>query len=111
MATRFKRPMGVVVPTKIEEASMSVWLREMHIAFEVTRHDYDNCIELKFVDYKNSCLLVSKKYEMRTIRIGHKALQRLVKKFEKEEIYPLLFGEPKSASTGFTPKIRLIREN
>ena len=111
MATRFKRPMGVVVPTKIEEASMSVWLRKMHIAFEVTRHDYDNCIELKFVDYKNSCLLASKRYNLMDIRISHTALQRLVKKFEKEEIYPLLFGEPKSASTGFTPKIRLIREN
>jgi len=113
LATRFKRPMGVVVPTKIEEASMSVWLREMHIAFEVTRHEVDKTIELSFIDYKHDCLIARRTYEITGgISISYTDLQDLVKRFEREEIYPILFDdEVKKVTKKVVPMLRLIRED
>jgi hypothetical protein len=125
LATRFERQMGNV-PGEIslsfevtrlrkmhtEESLMSIWLRKMHIAFEVTRHEVDKSIELKLIDYKNNCLLVSKSYDI-DISIRYSDLQRLVNKFELEEVYPILFGEESYRHTevSSTPTIRLIREN
>ena len=94
-----------------KELFMSQWLRKMHIAFEVTRHDQDNCIELKFIDYRNNCLLASKRYDMMTVRISPKELSELVKKFEREEIYPILFEEYRIVTKDLVPTVRLIREN
>lgn len=105
--------MGLVMPTKIEEASMSVWLREMRIAFEVTRHEVDKTIELSLIDYKHQCLIARRTYEVtRDIGITYTELKDLVKKFEREEIYPILFeDEVKRVTKKVVPMLRLIREN
>lgn len=91
---------------------MSIWLRKMHIAFEVTRHEVDKSIELKLIDYRNNCLLVSKRYDI-DISIRYSDLQRLVDNFELEEVYPILFGEEshQGKEVVSAPTIRLIREN
>lgn len=97
------------MPTKSEESCMSIWLRKMNIAFEVTRLEINDSLELKFVDYRNNCLLVSRRYVgFGGVKIGYKELQKLVKKFEVEEIYPILFDSPKAR---VQPTFRLIREN
>jgi hypothetical protein len=100
------------MPTKNEESIMAVWLRENHIAFEVTRLDIDKSIELKLIDYKHNCLLVSKQYHELNIHMGHAELERLVKKFEREEIYSILFEDIKIRDAGIAmPTTRLIRED
>jgi hypothetical protein len=105
--------MGVVMPTKMEEASMSVWLREMRIAFEVTRHEVDKTIELSFIDYKHQCLIARRTYEITGgVSITYTELKELVKRFEREEIYPILFDdEVKKVTRKVVPMLRLIRED
>lgn len=100
------------MPTKSEESLMAVWLREKRIAFEVTRCDVDKSIELRLVDYKHNCLLVSKKYFGLSLTMGHSELSVLVMRFEREEVYCILFegAEPRVGGTG-KPTFRLIREN
>ena len=91
---------------------MSIWLKEMRIAFEVTRTEIDKSIELKLVDYKHNCLLVSKKYSDLNITMDHRELEKLVKKFEREEVYGILFEGAELRVGGVkTPNFRLIREN
>ena len=100
------------MPTKSEEAVMAVWLREKRIAFEVTRHDVDKSIELKYIDYKHNCLLVSKRYFGLNIRMGHDELSELVKRFEQDEVYGLLFEGAELRVDGVRkPTFRLIRED
>lgn len=100
------------MPTKVEENLMAIWLRSRRIAFEATNEYsvlfYDQ-IELKFIDYKNNCLLVSKLYEKPD---NNKDLRALVKKFEQEEVYPILFEDTKNRTGELaTSMFRLIRED
>ena len=91
---------------------MAIWLREKRIAFEVTRLEINKTVELKLIDYKHNCLLVSKKYNVLDVRMSHRALEALVKRFEQEEVYGLLFEGAKLRVVGIRkPTFRLIREN
>ena len=100
------------MPTKSEEALMAIWLKEMRIAFEVTRTEIDKSIELKLIDYKHNCLLVSKKYFGLNLTMGYNELEKLVKKFEREDVYGILFeGAELRVDEIRKPTFRLIREN
>jgi hypothetical protein len=99
--------------SRAEEVAMGIWLKEMRIAFEFTRIDFDKTIEIKLIDYKNQCLLASKKFSIIPDRINNDSLRELVKQFERDEVYPLLFEENKFRTDDpeSLPKIRLIRED
>jgi len=101
------------MPTKHEMNIMAIWLKSKRIAFEVTRFEMDKSIELRFIDYKHNCLLVSRKYSVQNVAMGYKSLELLVKKFEREEIYPILFDGVRIQldHAVVTPNFRLIREN
>jgi hypothetical protein len=98
------------MPTKREEMAMAAWLRRKRIAFEVTRLDIDKSIELNLTDYIHNCLIVSKVYRNLNPRMGLQELEALVKKFEQEEVYPILFDSEDTRVTS-TPVFRLIRED
>lgn len=102
------------MPTKSEEEEMAKWLRANRILFEVSKNDYDRTIELKLIDYKHKCLIVSKRYPAKQIQniLSRVGLTELVKEFEQEMVYPILFNDVAIVGVRMgIPTIRLIREN
>jgi len=93
-----------------ELLEMRAWLLKKRITFEFTRSEYDRSITISLIDYTNRCLVVSKEYVNADIFMDHKGMERLVKEFEREEVYPILFNL-KTGNKKPLPTIRLIREN
>lgn len=87
---------------------MRAWFRERRIAFEFTNYPEEKCIEIKFIDYKNKCLLVSAKYPAEGLTPPK--LQILVREFEEKMIFPMVFDDIKFHDRE-PPDIRLIRED
>jgi hypothetical protein len=95
-----------------EEIEMRRWLGKACIGFELTRFDFDRSIEFKLVDYKHKCLIASKKYFVNDAMLNVGEVEEMLKKFEVEEIYPLLFGGLKLMTIEeLAVDTRLIRED
>lgn len=89
---------------------MREWLKSKRIAFEFTNYpDLPNpTVEIKLVDYKNNCLLLSAKYPAHNLNPD--SLRMLVLEFEKVLVFPMLFEDAKFHDRE-PPTIRLIRED
>ena len=96
--------------TEENMAIMREWLKSKRIAFEfVNNPDIPHpTVEIKLVDYKNNCLLLSAKYP--ATNLNPESLRMLVFEFEKVLVFPILFDDVKFHDRQ-PPDIRLIRED
>ena len=104
-------------PSKEKQKEMGEWLKRNRIQYEFAEVysdlSGDKDFDIRFIDYNNNCLIASRSFPKPT-RVTPELVRQLVRKFEEEDLFPMLFEECEFEGADRTrgvPAVRMIRED